>query len=393
MGGSGNGGLGGPGASFLPEQYQPQQQQQQQQQQQRRPQHIPPPQDLGSPPRAFDPRETDQAFYQYPSPPAGGGSQPGSGAGGAGGNALNSGPEQMLGCGGDSRGSMSGFGLTGARGQLYMSPPNAFDTWNTCGKPQRRLSALARNSMGVVFAVADGQLWKVNAFSGGTSDDASIWAPVVRLQYEGIPCNVHDLCFSQWLERGEALYGLLDPPATTSANDEPYVNGMGNTSICRVDIATGTVKIICHLNKGRVDALVAPPLTGGPWHRLVFLFWARGQGMYGVHWANEQFSVRPLITGSQMGQAGIRGLAFDRSDQLFGAGSSLWRMQPFAHTLQRIGPLNNSLTSFCFVSAPRGGGGSSRGGVGGELTSGLRGGLGSGNRQPWMRDLRGPAMY
>ncbi len=312
----------------------------------------------------------------------------------------------MLGCGGDSRGSMSGFGLTGARGQLYMSPPNAFDSWNTCGKPQRRLSALARNSMGVVFAVADGRLWKVNAFSGSASAGASIWAPVVRLQYEGTPCNVHDLCFSQWLERGEALYGLLDPPATTSADNGPYVNGTGNTSICRVDIATGAVKIICHLNKGRVDALVAPPLTGGPWHRLVFLFWARGQGLFGVHWANEHFSVRPLITGSQTGQAGIRGLAFDRSDQLFGAGSSLWRMQPFAHTVQRVGPLNNSLTSFCFVSAPSGGGGGGgglggggqggdRGGGPGGSDGGGGGGLGSGNRnrQPWMSDLRGPAMY
>ena len=134
---------------------------------------------------------------------------------------------------------------------------------------------------------------------------------------------------------------------------EAHADGTASSSVCRVDVATGSVRVICHLNKGIVDALVSPPLTGGPWNGLVFMFWSRGQGLFGVSWANEHFNVRPLIVGQGAAGAGIRGLAFDASDTLFGAGSSLWQLSPFAHSLVRLGTLNNSLSSFCFVDADK----------------------------------------
>ena len=204
------------------------------------------------------------------------------------------------------------------------------------GQPQKRLRAVTRNSLGIVFAVADSMLWKVDALR----TSGHVWTPVVRLQRDGAPVSLHGLCFSQWLERGEVLYGLLS-----------HVDGAASSSVCRVDVASGAVRVICHLNKGTVDALVSPPLTGGPWNGLVFMFWSRGQGLFGVSWANEHFNVRPLIVGQGVADAGIRGLAFDASDTLFGAGSSLWQLSPFEHSLVRLGTLNNLLSSFCFVDA------------------------------------------
>ena len=246
-------------------------------------------------------------------------------------------PEHILGCGSDMRGSMSGFGM-GERGQLYLSMPNNFDNWKRIGRPRQRLTALARNTLGIVFAVAGGMLWKVNIHDTA----GRVWTPVVQLQHEGSSVNLRGLCFSNWLERSESLYGLLSNDENTSS------------SICTVDVATGAVQVLCPLNKGIIDAIVSPPLTGGPWHRLVFMFWARGQGLFGVSWANEHFSVRPLIVGQGAENAGIRGLGFDATDTLYGVGSSLWQLNPFKHNLTRIGTLNNSLMSFCFLRAEDG---------------------------------------
>ena len=63
------------------------------------------------------------------------------------------------------------------------------------------------------------------------------------------------------------------------------------------------------------------------------------------------FSIRPLIVGDGAADAGIRGLAFDSTNTLYGAGSSLWELAPFQHRLSRLGTMNNSLNDFCFINA------------------------------------------
>ena len=219
-------------------------------------------------------------------------------------------------------------------GQLYLFDPNTNET-KRVGRPSLGLSAIACTSLGQCFGIQGSSLVKLDPSVG----NILVLSQLFVKDRPNFSISITTITFGMWLEKGESLYGILEGGRHGHSD-----------AVVHIDIGSGSCEIIAETHKSRVTALVAPPLSGGPWGGTIFYFWAQEQGLFSMKWANRQFSVDAVIVGPKA-IAGIRSLSFDDQNMLYGFGSSMWIVDTNRQQIDRMKSLTLATKCAVFISA------------------------------------------
>jgi hypothetical protein len=225
------------------------------------------------------------------------------------------------------RGSISGGSLHTRVGQLYLSNSDDFNNMTKIGKSVPNLNALASSNSGQVFGVSNRDiLLKIDPNTGNTLALGTLKFYDTRRRYS-YDIDVVDIGFGRWLDGRDTLYGLM--------KCSPDLLGICSDAIVSIDIQSGKCTLVAETHRRGVTAFASPPLEGGPWGGTIFYFWVEKQGLFEMKWANQQFTVGNLISGSQT-QFNIRSLIFNLNNDLLGFGSSMYVITPQERNIVRV---------------------------------------------------------
>ena len=219
---------------------------------------------------------------------------------------------------GRHRGSISGGTLSTVPGQLYAYNVRS-DNLEHVGSPIPGLRTICASTGKQCFGILNGSLIKINPNDGTYLHLAKLTLKDSKYTVDTVV--ITSLSFGMWLEKGEALYGVM------AANDALY----SDCIVC-IDIKSGTCEVVAETHKTHVTALASPPLEGGPWGGTIFYFWVEEVGLFCMKWANRQFHVDAIIVGPKA-NVGVRSLLFNNRNELLGFGSHMWNIDPNRHVL------------------------------------------------------------